>query len=90
MFVQKSIIKQNNQFSSLVGGTIDYEEQVCGAEVSNRNNDLRVSVWTKAGGDLALQKKVGHRLKSALQLSKDKLLVYKVHKSGKVVYRMTK
>lgn len=68
---------------SLIGEELDAEEEICGAVISIRRGNDKLSVWTKNVENQEAVLTIGKRLKQLLELDENHKMEYAAHSAGK-------
>uniref|UniRef100_A0A6A7G4Y5 Eukaryotic initiation factor 4E n=1 Tax=Hirondellea gigas TaxID=1518452 RepID=A0A6A7G4Y5_9CRUS len=63
----------------LIGDIIDVKDDICGAVISPRERELRVSLWTKTASNEATQMEIGHNIRRVLKFPGRVGLNYRTH-----------
>eukprot|EP01083_Nonionella_stella_P024595 67822_1 len=64
----------------LIGELVDCDDDICGAVITPRRNEIRFSVWSKNSDKKQIQMEVGKKIRSVLRLEKKVKLGYRSHK----------
>ena len=62
----------------LIGELVDDDDDICGAVISPRRNEIRFSVWTNTSSNEDCQKAIGRKIRSVLRMEKRIKLSYRV------------
>ncbi|KAJ3451464.1 eukaryotic translation initiation factor 4e related [Anaeramoeba flamelloides] len=66
---------------SIIGENYEYNDEICGAVVSIRNNGDRISLWTKTASNKEAQMSIGKKWKETLKIRGIRLS-YLIHKDS--------
>ncbi|KAJ3437078.1 eukaryotic translation initiation factor 4e related [Anaeramoeba flamelloides] len=83
--INRSVLKLDEMWLktilSIIGENYEYNEEICGAVVSIRNNGDRISLWTKTASNKEAQISIGKKWKESLHLRGIRLS-YLIHKDS--------
>ncbi|KAJ3430666.1 eukaryotic translation initiation factor 4e related [Anaeramoeba flamelloides] len=83
--INRSVLKLDEMWLttilSMIGENYEYNEEVCGAVVSIRNNGDRIALWTKTATNKEAQMAIGKKWKEELKLRGIRLS-YLIHKDS--------